>query len=496
MSIRDHAQVRRAAETRTFGDHQEDTAAALNQLLRTLEQPAATPTQPGDVEQLLACRHALLDGINERLLHLTSAGHRLGRTVLSPMPLKREHITERPAAVLEYLAATLPRRPPSGPHIPSAERMSPVEALGRPSSHPTVEHWRHVAVGVLVGNQILDQAAEQPWLNEPGAGWYVLGDLAAILEAVTVLDAAYDELGLLAAHRRPAATLDNGPATVVIDRRAWTLEERRMAAAQVARMAGWYATTSTADLAVLGSSHTNGPVRLVAQPADLIAGQRQLAHHLRHRRAHNAFATPHSSMDTATLRAVTRSQIELLDQLQAYATRTPRSGPLAAGFGRYHDMLADVRDHSRTVFDAHKRPPNSRALWQQQEISNAARRLGPDLHLNARQLTELLSATHDVVHTLAAATRHEITLGATTMRTADRGLSDQRRPHTRLSHKHPLYVALNAIIAAAAPLPAAHPATFPERRRTLAATLDATPTARPPSPYRLGSLNATRGPGR
>ena len=496
MSPPDRRHVHRAPETRTFGDHEEDTAAALNQLLRTLDQPAAAPDDPRDVDQLLACRAALLDGINERLLHLTGAGHLLGRTALSPMPLKREHITDRPAAVLEHLAATLPRRQSPASPTQSAVGTSPVEALGQPSSHPTVEHWRHAAVGVLVGNQLLDQAAEQPWLNEPGSAWYVLGDLAVTLEAVTVLDAAYEEIGLLADHTRAIETLDKEHGALVVDRGAWSLEERRMAAAQVARMAGWYATTSTPDLAALGSSHTHGAVRLVAQPADFIVGQRQLAHHLRHRRADHTSATNPPSMDTTTLRTIVRSQIALLDQLQAYCERTPRCGPLAVNFGRYCDLLADISHHSRTVLDAQRRRPNSRALWQQQEISNTARRIGPNVGLNVRQLTELLSVTHDVLHTLAAATRHEITLGATTMRTAGHGLNDQRRPHTRLSQKHPLYVALTAAANAPAPISAAHQAAFPERRRTLAATLAATPTTRPPSPYRLGIPNRVRGPDR
>lgn len=201
-------------------------------------------------------------------------------------------------------------------------------------------------------------------------------------------------------------------------------------------------------------------------------------------------------MDTATLRAVTRSQIELLDQVHAYCARTPRCGLLTIDFGRYRDMLTDISEHTRGVFDAQRRRPNSRALWQQQEVSNAARRIAPNLRLNSRQLAELLAVTHDVAHNLAAATRHEITLGATNLRSAGRGLRDERRPDTRISQNHPLYAALTGVVNAPAPTAGAQSAAFSERRRTLMATLAATPTARAPSPYRINPPNRDRSQGR
>ena len=65
------------------------------------------------------------------------------------------------------------------------------------------ELWRQAAVELLAGSHALDAAADQPWLRDPGAGWFVMRDVAVALEAFLVLDARLEEVGLLTQHDRP-----------------------------------------------------------------------------------------------------------------------------------------------------------------------------------------------------------------------------------------------------------------------------------------------------
>ena len=89
---------------------------------------------------------------------------------------------------------------------------SPVEALGSPSSHPSVELWRTAAVDLTAATHALVTAREKPWLEDPAQAWHLLGDTAVSLEAVLVLDEALEQAGVLAGHHSPEARERRGRA--------------------------------------------------------------------------------------------------------------------------------------------------------------------------------------------------------------------------------------------------------------------------------------------
>lgn len=464
----------------TYGDQQENAAAALNQLLVTLADSEWIPLEISDVEQLLSCRAAVLDALTDRLQHVT--GTAAVEDPSGPTNAQaRQLITTHPAVVLRHVAVSIPHR--------STQPLSPLDAMATPSRHPTVEHWREAAAALTIANQSLDQATDQPWLTDPGAAWYLLGDTARALEALIVLDETLEEVGLLADHaaRRPA------PPPASRTQQEWNTEDRRLATSQIARMASWYATTSEPDLAVAatpGHPAERGPVRVVSKPADLAAGQRQLAEYLRHRHGNTALTGGEQSMDSRTLRIVTRNQIEVCERLATRGAASPGTAWLAAEFIRSADMLRDIYDHSSEVIDHTDRGTNSRALWQQREVSAALSRFGR-FELAPLQLHHLLSTTQQVVLNLANATRHEAAREHSNLRLRGRHAA----PEARVTRSHPLYKALSAI-ASAPPPPAAvveQPRPQPHQRRALGATLDNTPTSAAPSPYARNPYRASPG---
>ena len=98
------------------------------------------------------------------------------------------------------------------------------------SQDPTVELWRHAAIELLAASHALSAASNQPWRADPGAGWWVLGDVAVALEAVLVLDTRLEEVGVLSGHDRSVSAMG--------------LAEQRMVLSQTARVAGWEARTA------------------------------------------------------------------------------------------------------------------------------------------------------------------------------------------------------------------------------------------------------------
>lgn len=169
----------------TYGEHAENAAQALNVLIRA----DGIPTDPAAVDQMLHCREAVVDAMRQRLYDLGQddwyppADHLPART---PQP-GLAGLDEKLASLVDNIAFALPS-------LPWDERRPPSEILGKESPDDTVETWRVAGLELLAASHALSAATEQPWRTDPGAGWWVMRDVAVALEAVLVLDSRLDVL--------------------------------------------------------------------------------------------------------------------------------------------------------------------------------------------------------------------------------------------------------------------------------------------------------------
>lgn len=474
------------ASPRTYGHHQEAAAAGLHQLVIG----DRFPVEAAAVDQLLQCRDIVVSTLRQRLDQLTGFPARHDPPAPGdpaadsprplPVPLKPatlDQVALEPATQLDIVTATLPR-------LPAERRRAPLDVLGTPSPDPTVELWRQIAGDLVAGGHALDVATDKPWLTDPGAGWYLLGDTAAATEAVLVLDHRLREVGLLNDHHSPTRPTSSTPPAAELD-----VEGHRILAATCARMSAWYATTDSPDLAVPplpGSPVVRGPVRIVSQPADLAAGQRQLVTYLRPLAPRDSMAATQLGMDVVTAKLVTAGQRNLCAQLAEHCARSPRTVDLAQEFALRRDLLDDIHQYLPQLVDVHKPGHNKPVLWQQQEVSTALRRFQGNLPLAPAQLLDLAATTHDVIHQLAAATRYECTRDASNLRQVD---LTRKIGATRLHHKTPIVLALRAAIDTPPPSQPIARWASPTQRTGLRATLDSTatrpagPGVKPPKPY-------------
>ncbi len=164
-----------------------------------------------------------------------------------------------------------PPRPRAG--RPSTSTRAPGRTLASSSALRTPpprnepgSRWRTVARGLLLGTAELTRADHQPWTHQPAAGWHLVGDTASTLEALLVLDDRLTAAGHL-------------PHDPDADRRHDPMAQR-LVVTQAARLASWYGTDPTADLATSSIRHELGvgghpPVTLVRQAGDFARGATQ-----------------------------------------------------------------------------------------------------------------------------------------------------------------------------------------------------------------------------
>ncbi|MGB3764525.1 MAG: hypothetical protein WA966_15025 [Ornithinimicrobium sp.] len=513
---------------RSYGGHQEAATALLSQLLghtNSAEAGGAVGMRAAgstDCAQLVACREAAIDALHERLVHL---GLNLHHAPQRGVDLTIAALGSQPGRILERALHHLPRSPtsvadqnrmPADPPGPgnagqagvAGVVLSPVEALGTASNHRVVELWRRVAVELTAGTHALASAATQPWLVDPGGAWHVLGDAATCVEAVAVLDVDLSRRGLLVDHRLEAPPAGG---------KLWSLAELRMATSQVARTAGWHATSAEVDLATAASTSRPAPSgegQVVNGLGDLVAAQRQLAAFLQAPSEVDSFSSTLRSMDATTALVVARNQFDLCVcmRTQLSTTHHPGPGPAAAGadvgagvgldlssqFARLAGTWERLLPHVESLADVDSvRGVNRAALWQQRDITQAlVRHTGP-VGLSQAEALTLAGATESVLRETVHATRYELNRDAGTLRQKDR--LGAQPPH-RVGHKGPLYRALTAALnEASAPggppddLSVALPGWAPlASRRDLAATLNATATGKRPSPYPLGMAGRGR----
>lgn len=447
----------------TYGDHAENAARALNALIRD----DMIPSDEHAVDQLLRCRAAVVDALRQRLYDLgQDTWYPPGPPARAPEPVltgPRENL----ATLVGYIAFTLPT-------LPQQSNCSPLDVLGAPSSDPTVAAWREAAIELLSGSHALSAATDQPWRHEAGTAWWVMRDLAVALEAVVVLDTRLAELGLLAGHDRPPATMG--------------LDETRMVLSQVARGANWYATSSLPDEAAPRSrqpedSRVSQPIVLVSSPGDLAEAQRLLARFLRPLLGWDTAYDGEPEISADCARHVTASQLYLCRAFADASTDSPKTKVFIRFFQDCAEVLEALQPQLSYLADVTGHPTNMRRLWQQGEITSAVSRMldRGGFQLQPTQSAHLAEATHEVTHNLGRALRLELL-----RKTGN--LVDAHPRHfegpVRVDRKSRLCATVTDLVNVPAPHGPEPRFSMPLQRAALKATHDLTPlSTATPSPF-------------
>ncbi|GAB2444403.1 hypothetical protein GCM10027062_25170 [Nocardioides hungaricus] len=463
----------------TYGEHAENAAQALNDLIRD----DVIPADEVAVDQLLHCRQAVVDALRQRL-------YDVGQDSWYPPPDHLPARTPKPtlAGLDEKLATLVDNIAFALPTLPLDERRSPADYLTPASTDPTVEAWRAAAIELLAASHALSAAAEQPWRTDPGAGWWVMRDVSVALEAVVVLDSRLEEVGLLAEHQRP----DD----------AMRLDEKRMVLSQTARVATWHATSASPEAATprlrqAAPSTVVEPVSLVSTPDDLAAAQQRLARFLRPLHASDAFYAAEPEITADSARQVTASQLYLCRAFAKAAGQSVKTGKFAALFEERAEVLESLQPQISHLLDVSEvRDPNMRRFWQQSELTTAVARMedqGVPIRLQPTQMVELAKATHEVTHNLGKALRRELLRTNSNLRDGNPRHADGP---VRVGRRSRLEATLTDLINMPAPkLPVAQ-FNNPLQRAALRRTLDMTPTAsQPPSPFPAARSLGTSGYG-
>jgi len=465
----------------TYGEHAENAAQALNALIRADEIAA----DPDAVDQMLHCREAVIDALRQRLYDLGQdawyppAHHLPART---PQP-GLAGLDAKLGSLVDNIAFALPS-------LSFDERRPPSEVLGVESPDATVETWRAAALELLAASHALSAADEQPWRTDPGAGWWVLRDVAVALEAVLVLDSRLEEVGLLNDLQRPEYAMG--------------LDEKRMVLSQTARVATWQATSASPEEATprLGQvepSTVLQPVALVGGPEDLAPAQRRLARFLKPTMAGDAFFDDEPEITADAARQVTASQLYLCRTFAQAAEASPKTRGLAAFFIERAEVLEELQPRIAHLVDvADGRDPNKRSSWQQGELTSAVVRMedqGVAIRLQPTQMVELAKATHEVTRNLGKALRRELLQSDTHLIDAK---PDRGHGPSRVTRHSPIETTLTDLVNLHAPSELVTRFSNPLQRAALQQTLHITPTTstHPPMPFPAARSATYAAPGK
>lgn len=462
---------------RTYGEHAENAAQALNALIRD----DVIPADEYAVDQLLHCREALVDALRQRL-------YDVGQDSWYPPPDHLPARTPKPvlAGLDEKLASLVDNIAFALPTLPLDERRAHTDYLTPASEDPTVESWRAAAIELLSASHALSAAEDQPWRSDPGAGWWVMRDVAVALEAVLVLDSRLDEVGLLNDHQRPEYAMG--------------LDEKRMVLSQTARVATWHATSAgpeeaTPRLQQRAPTTVVEPISMVSTPTDLAGAQQRLAQFLRPMMASDAFYADEPEITADSARQVTASQLYLCRAFAKAAGHSAKTSKFAAFFDERAEVLESLQpqiSHLADVTPAQE--PNMRRFWQQSELTTAVARMedhGVPIRLQPAQMVELAKATHEVTHNLGKALRRELLRGNSNLIDAH---PRHRDGPVRVGRRSRLETTLTDLVNIPAPNEPVARFSNPLQRAALQQALNLTPasSARPPTPF-PAARNATYG---
>jgi hypothetical protein len=368
----------------SYGEHQERVGLALVRLLH--HQTALSMADEADAETVVECRRQALLALRDRvaLLGTTYRRHTKVRVDrVTDAGLYPLHVLNR---IIDHLLPEVTGRDPVAPTLlltgPPPDAASALAARAAPA-----ELWRAVARHLLLGNADLDTAADPSWRQQDPPAWYLVGDTARTLEAFAVL--AEDPV-------RPRR------------RRADTLLEHRLAASTVARIADWYGTDPSPDLAV-GAPATHPGVadepviQLIGRPEDFARAQRALAGFLRPMRGR-----PDTAVDRVGLlaaRAVAAGQIRLSKTFATWANATPACAAVAKRFRARIPLYLQLQQSMARLTELE--PARSPLIISQQsELVQRLRRF-PTARLSPAALHHLDEATHWVAVTTGKALRVE-----------------------------------------------------------------------------------------
>lgn len=442
----------------TYGVHQEQAAHAFNDLVQS-----GDPYERDAAGTVLECRHHVVAAARERLMFLAGSWE-------PPRPRAPTVLTvaSRP---LQELGAVLDALPPT-----SAGNVAPSDLLPGPPAHLAVtanDRWRCAARNMTLANHELSAAAQQPWVSSNAALWHLAGDVAAIVEALVVLDErlAYD--GVL-----PRATA-NARTT------------QRLVAGDVSRLARWFGTDRAADLSyaspLLRLGLYDGPrIHMVHRPEDLAEAQRTLAALLRRR---NGEQRPRAGLRAA--RVISVGQIRLANAFAGWADHSEESGTLAKEF---RDRIPAYKAlHRSTVRLVEVYPIRSPLiLAQQSEMLTQLRRFQP--HSPSRDLlVDLNDAAHAVSVSLGRTLRREGIHRRNFLVLQEHGI-DLPRPRAITNTREPFHVACKELADDSQPAVAPHDRTAGAQRERLRSTLDRQAAASSPPLRRIPDLaNRTKG---
>lgn len=452
----------------TYGEHAENAAQALNGLISA----DMIPTDKHAVDRLLHCRRTVVDALRQRL-------YDLGQDSWSPPPQYLPARTTKPSlAGLDAKLATLVDRIAFAlPTLPLDEHRSTSDYLTPASDDPTVEAWRAAAIELLSASHALSAAEEQPWRTDPGSGWWVMRDAAVALEAVLVLDARLEEVGLLAEHQRPD--------------HAMGLDEKRLVLSQAARVATWHATSAnpeeaTPRLQPQARSVVVQPVSMVSTPADLAAAQQRLSRFLRPLSASDAFYAEEPEISADSARQITASQLYLCRAFAKACDQSTKTSTFGAFFTERSEVLESLQPQLSHLADVRAdKEPNMRRYWQQSELTTAVARMkerGVPIRLHPTQMAELAKATHEVTHNLGKGLRREL------LRNNSNLIDAHPRHHdgpVRVGRHSRLETTLTDLVNMPAPSEPAARFSSPLQRAALQQVLNLTPSSstRPPTPF-------------
>ncbi|MDR7254933.1 hypothetical protein J2X46_003935 [Nocardioides sp. BE266] len=452
----------------TYGEHAENAARALNSLICD----DVIPVEEYAVDQMLHCREAVVDALRQRL-------YDVGQDSWYPPPDHLPARTPKPmlAGLDEKLATLVDNIAFALPTLALDERHPHSDYLTPASADPTVEAWRMAAIELLSASHALSAAEEQPWRTDPGAGWWVMRDVAVALEAVLVLDSRLEEVGLLSAHQHPEFAMG--------------LDEKRMVLSQTARVATWHATSASPEEATpraqpAAPSKVVQPVSMVSAPTDLAPAQRRLGRFLRPMHASDAFFADEPEITADSARQITASQLFLCRAFAAAADHSPKTSMFATFFADRAEVLEEIQPLLKHLDDVNPDvEQNTRRFWQQSELTTALTRMedqGVALRLQPAQMLELAKATHEVTNNLGKSLRREL------LRT-NSNLVDANPLHVdgpvRVARYSRLEASLTDLVNMPAPSEPATRFSNPLQRAALQQSLNLTPTtsARPPTPF-------------
>jgi hypothetical protein len=433
----------------TYAHHQE---AASRAMLRLLSADHAMQGADGAV--ILQCREHAVAALAERLDHLGGLQHGAPK-------LRTVHVSSLSKQPVRHLSGLLKELHRSGPGATAPSDLLP----GPPAdtARDPVDLWRCIARELMLANHELSAATRQPWTHKPEAGWYVLADTATAAEAL-VLDDRLGREGLL-----PRVPSDGVLA-------------RRLVAGDVARMAGWYGTDNSADLAAQSVNATlglgGGPrIYMVRRPEDLADAQRALAGFLR---PHLGDAGPGSADDQPGLLAARALAVGQIRLAEAFSRRADAHGGAGAALAdEFRARVPAYRDlHQSTLRLVEVETRRSPLiLAQQSEMVMQLRCLRSD-RLTRASLLDLNEATHEVAVNLGKALRREgmHRKNILTLESESIGLP-QPKPIT--NSRHVFQVACTRLARADPPAASATSWCAPVERQRLRMALEATPTGRP-----------------